>query len=1161
MRRELTNGGSDRRTFLQTLAAAGVIGATQPIGSALAQEGADAYHEQLQTALQDGQGLPAGEFVYGTTEGAAIEAFSLTGAGSGSETQFSVDSGDVPITTADRIAVNEEPTNNYDYTYQGFVTDRSFSAGDVLLGVAYVRSDTDDAQTQAGFKYRYRDPVGNTSYSGSFVQESATIQPSGEWTRYFFPIEVGEKPDGSAYEPYLEFWTGFAEQTIEFGGVALLDYSDTDVAVGDLPVGAPGNRNPLLDYEGREEGAQWRQDARARIEEVRKADAEITVVDGDGNPVPDATVDVEMAEHAFDFGAAVSVPNILGEDDADEQYRQVFRENFNKAVVENGLKYPAFHGPWGDSKADAIQALKWLNDRDVPVRGHYLVWEEYTNDGGGGMAIENPDTYTDAELQQLVLDRLTSHATDVGDRVTEWDMHNHPIWQPNIRQGRLGWAEVLEWWNAADGATDADLYTNEMGNVAGDFFRSQHLDFVQRLIDDGAPIDGIGFMGHSQFPNGNVTPPKEVLSTYDAFGETGLPILITEFDVQIAESRPTQQVDWQADFVRDFLIATFSHEAVEGIMSWGFWAEDHWRPTGAYYDADWNLRPHGERYMDLVFEEWWTEERGQADVDGVYALRGFEGEYEITATDGRRAGATTATIDDDNGAITVQITPKSIGDVDIDVADNTLWGDQTVEMDVALADADGDELPAPGAAVTFESDAPDAVAVDGNGVVSVAGTGAATVTATVSAYGDTAVGSARFAAYDEPAIIDPAEDFSLAASSQGLEVTRYQERHGDGARFRTVDPATAGSVTYRLEEGVAAFRAVTYVNYQEFDGSDDVYEGLTFEVSADGDSWKTVAAEPETVVAAGDANGYFAKRRYLVTSGVPDDATHLRVTLSASQANWAANVGSIDVWANTASLGGADATGPAIVVDGVQAGDTYETPHPADVTIVDDQTTVTERTVTLNGESWSGGQLTARGRNVLSASATSEGGVRTAVDLAFAVENTDGDLLARLQPNETQATVGDRLTFQVEDTTGNEHWIDSLEWSFDDGTTGSGWWQDHRFAEPGAYTVSLTATDDEGNTTTDAVVVWITDLQSNLAVAEPSTTTVPVDERVEFRVTDTTDDGRWIDSLEWTFGDGASAEGWWAAHRYGDAGTYTVTLTATDNLGYSTEDEVEITVG
>ncbi len=690
MKRDPVDDGWNRRTVLGTLSAMGALGTGTFAGTVGAQtDDGDAYHDALLADLQETYGLPAGEFVYGSTEAETIDAFALEGAGSGSETAFDVEA-DVPFTRGVRIEVAEEPSNNYDYTYQGFVTDRSFEAGDVLLGVASLRSETDGAEVQAGFKYRYTDSNGETSYSSTYVTDGATVQPTAEWTRYYFPIEVGEKPDGSEFEPYIEFWTGFTEQTVEFGGVALVDYGDADVAVGDLPAGSSdGAPSPLIDYEGREAGAQWRSEAEDRIDEVRKSDLGVTVVDSDGTPVPDAAVSVRMQEHAFDFGSAVSAEHVNGDGDDDETYRETFLEDFNVGVLENALKYPSFRGSWGDSKEGALAALDWLAERDVPARGHYLVWEEYGTDGGGGMAIEDPDSLSDEELQTRMLDLIRNHATDVGDRVAEWDMHNHPIWQSAIRD-RLGWDAVLEWWEAGNEATDAELYTNEMGNVAGGFNRDQHYEFVERLLDDGAPVDGVGFMGHAQLPEGNVTPPAELLSTYDRFAELDLPVLITEFDVQIDSRDDEEEVEWQTDYLRDFLTASFSHEAVEGVISWGFWADDHWRPTGAYYDSDWTLRPHGEQYHDLVYDEWWTEEDGETDVDGAYATRAFRGEYEITVEYEGESATRTTTLSE--GGVTEEFR------LDVEVATPTESPTET-ESATPATDTDATEASGPGLGV------------------------------------------------------------------------------------------------------------------------------------------------------------------------------------------------------------------------------------------------------------------------------------------------------------------------------------------------------------------------------------------------------------------------------------------------------------------------------
>ncbi|WP_226011675.1 carbohydrate-binding protein [Halomicrobium salinisoli] len=81
-----------------------------------------------------------------------------------------------------------------------------------------------------------------------------------------------------------------------------------------------------------------------------------------------------------------------------------------------------------------------------------------------------------------------------------------------------------------------------------------------------------------------------------------------------------------------------------------------------------------------------------------------------------------------------------------------------------------------------------------------------------------------------------------------------------------------------------------------------------------------------------------------------------------------------------------------------------------------------------------------------------------------------------------------------------------------------------------------------------------------VATIDAGSTSVGVGERITLRVNDTSGTGRWIDSLEWEFGDGATGTGWWQSHSYGSAGTYTVALTATANTGETTTHEVTITV-
>jgi len=1299
-----TGGSSRRRTFLQSLAAVGVGSALGPVRTGAQDAGLDDYHQTLRDDLTSGEGLAEGEFVYGTSEQAVVDAFTLQGGDAGTETEFDV-SADVPITLGDRVEIGEDPENNYTYTYSADITDRTVEAGDVLLAVAYIRgAGTPDPgtspETQAEFKYRYTDEDGETSFSSSFVQGTASVSPGSDWRRYYFPIEVEERPEGSDHVPYLEFWTGFRQQTVEFGGVALIDYSDTDVSLGDLPV-------TEFDYEypGRAEDAAWRSEAQDRIDDLRKTDFDVTVVDADGNPVEGAAVDVSMQEHEFDFGTAVAVSQLP---DGNETYRRKVLEEFNKAVPENGLKVPAWEGRYGESLGpeSTRAALDWLEDNEIPTRGHALVWSTYD-----WMGIDQ--SLTDAEIDAEVQAKIEERATEFAGELPEWDMHNHPLFYSEIWED-IGQEAILDWWQTAHEADpDAQMYINEMNVLAGNSLRQDYLEHVQWLQDNGADVEGIGFMSH--FGLGGLTPPEEILSTLDDFAAFGVPLQLTEFDVEINDRSRENEVAAQRDFLRDVLTAAFSHEAVEGVMSWGFWEDEHWLPTAAYYDSDWTIRPHGEEYQRLVFEEWWTEEAGETDADGRFTGRGFEGTYRVTARSGAQFGAATVEFTDDGATATVEIGPTSVGDIDVSVDTHVLVEDETAAIDVGVTAQDGSSLPVPDGALAFESSDPDVVTVDGDGVASVAGTGSATVTVTATAYGDTAVGSVQFLADAGPAVEDPAEDFSLVESSSGMYVTNFEERHGDGARFEKDAADATGSVTYHVPDGIHSAEVVAYLNNQEIDGEDDVFTDLVLEVSTDGESFEQVPAERQETEAPAEENGYWALWTYVLGDGVPDDATYLRVTIPESQATWSVNVGSVRIrsappidagpeetvvtdpaadlsvvqssegvyvtnfeerhgdgarfekdaadatgsltyhlesgissfrtelyvnnleidgdgdvfedlafetsadgesfealaverdevaspgedndyfalWAYetgdlpsdaaylritipeteetwTVNVGSVelrheepapDRTGPSIVVDDLQAGVTFEAPRPANVSIVDDESGVADRSVTLTGEEWSGGEIRARGRHRLSASATNADGVTTATTFEFQVVDEDHDLIARQRPSETDATYRDRITFDVEDATGDDHWITDLQWDFDDGTTASGWWTDHRFDEPGPYTVELTATDQDGRSTTDAVVLWMSELEELIASADASTTEATVGERITFDVVDETGSDSWIDSLEWDFGDGSTASGWWAAHSYGAPGEYVVELTATDDVGRSTTHEVAITVG
>ena len=71
---------------------------------------------------------------------------------------------------------------------------------------------------------------------------------------------------------------------------------------------------------------------------------------------------------------------------------------------------------------------------------------------------------------------------------------------------------------------------------------------------------------------------------------------------------------------------------------WGFTDRSHWLKNAAVFDENMNLKKTGEQYLDLVYNKWWTQENGVTDANGAYNVRGYYGDYLITAEkDGKKA--------------------------------------------------------------------------------------------------------------------------------------------------------------------------------------------------------------------------------------------------------------------------------------------------------------------------------------------------------------------------------------------------------------------------------------------------------------------------------------------------------------------------------------------
>ncbi|MFW5926891.1 MAG: PKD domain-containing protein [Wenzhouxiangella sp.] len=137
--------------------------------------------------------------------------------------------------------------------------------------------------------------------------------------------------------------------------------------------------------------------------------------------------------------------------------------------------------------------------------------------------------------------------------------------------------------------------------------------------------------------------------------------------------------------------------------------------------------------------------------------------------------------------------------------------------------------------------------------------------------------------------------------------------------------------------------------------------------------------------------------------------------------------------------------------------------------------------------------------------------------------------------------------------------IASYDWDFGDGNTGSGETVSHTYGGDGSYTVTLTVTDDDGATDSTSQLVSVEESTENSAPTASFTYSC-TDLACDFDGSDSSDSDGSISSYEWDFGDGNTATGETVSHTYGSDGTYTVTLTVTDDAGATDSSSQDVTV-
>lgn len=473
--------------------------------------------------------------------------------------------------------------------------------------------------------------VGGFSFGGRGGLNAPAVAGAA-WKQVTLPFAVNR--DYAKGEAEVAFTLGMKAQTVEIGGIELLNYGTTR-KVADLPFTRIG-------YQGSEPTAAWRKAAEARIEQNRKGNLTVLVKDAAGKPVPGAQVTVRMKKHAFLWGTAVNASafsNGRMTPENLERYKQEILKNFTASVMENENKWPQWS--IAANRPATVKVIDWLRDNGVIVRGHNLVWPSWNN-SNVKEAVEakgNPP-----QLAKVILDHISETTRELRGKFVDWDVINETFTNHDFMD-ILGRQVMVDWFKAARaGDPEAKLYINDFNIIEGDdkAHQDDYAATIKYLIGAGIPVDGIGLQSH--FPS-RVTGMDNLIRRVERFAAFGKELEVTEFDIN------TSDEGTQADYTRDFMTYMFSNPSVKAFVLWGFWEGAHWIPSGAMVRRDWSLKPNGQVYQDLVFKKWWTNADGKSGAKGTFITRGFLGDYEIQVVAGGKTRTVKASLGKDGKTI------------------------------------------------------------------------------------------------------------------------------------------------------------------------------------------------------------------------------------------------------------------------------------------------------------------------------------------------------------------------------------------------------------------------------------------------------------------------------------------------------------------------------
>src|SRR5690606_38634021 len=294
-----------------------------------------------------------------------------------------------------------------------------------------------------------------------------------------------------------------------------------------------------------------------------------TAIDPTGNQATSAPVRVLVAIGNKFLGTAPGGP---------EDYTHLLA-HFDQLTPENA-------GKWGNVEATRDQmnwaeldtAYQFALDNELRFKLHTLIWGQQQPAWLGALSAQEQLEELEEWMAELAARYPSLEMIDV---VNE-PLHSVPAYSEALGgAGETGYDWVIKAFEMArEHFPESQLILNDFQILILPNFTQDYLQVID-VLDERGLIDGIGVQAH--FLERAEIPV--VAANLDTLAATGLPIYVSELDVDLADDAR------QANVMRDLFTVFWNHPSVVGVTHWGHLQGSMFQPNAYLIRSDGTSRP------------------------------------------------------------------------------------------------------------------------------------------------------------------------------------------------------------------------------------------------------------------------------------------------------------------------------------------------------------------------------------------------------------------------------------------------------------------------------------------------------------------------------------------------------------------------------------------